>query len=310
MQFFRRYFAWGLIILSVIGMLFSVYALVQIWRFRAPVSSNLYDGLVFAEKIVDTTSTSLDVIDSSLTNAGTSLTILEESTTLMTQSMEDTSVLLDSFSELFEGEFKDTMEKTRISVVSAQSSALVIDNLLYGLSNVPLLGIRYNPPKPLNVALKDIGVSLEYLPKSMDKIAGNLTESNENLRSLQSEIGTISTSLKRFQKDLTAAQSVVGDYQSIMLEIKNSLSNAQQKMPVWSIWAAIYLSFAVISIGVAQFGAMLQGFDMLQKQRYLSSVQKEALIEEKLDNETTSDDVVETPENVEESIQQNEEITD
>jgi hypothetical protein len=276
MKFFQRFFGFSLIVLSVIGLLFSIFALVQTWRYRLPVANQVYDSLLFAEKVVNTSSSGLVVIDSSLTNVKTSLVSLQDSTRLMAQSMEDTSNLIGSFSNFFKGDIKDTLESTKISVVAAQSSALVIDNLLFGLSRIPFLGINYDPPKPLNMALKEIGETLTDMPTSMDVISGNLTDSNSNLRSLKDGIDEIATGLEDFLTDLTTAQNVIGDYQQNLTEMKSSLDNAQEKIFIWSVWIAIFLTILIISIGVVQVGAIFQGLDMINYQKNL-----EKLIERK-----------------------------
>ncbi len=195
MNFPRKIFGISLIVLAVLGLLVSAFALVQVWTLRLPVANQIYDGLLVAEKIANTTSSGLDVIDDSLTNVKKSITTLEESTLAMAQSMRDTSKLIDSFSDLFKGDLKKTLENTKISLVAAQSSALIIDNLLYGLSRIPLLGIEYAPPKPLNKALKEIGETLTDMPDSMEEISGSLSESNTSLLSLKNGIDEIAVSL-------------------------------------------------------------------------------------------------------------------
>ena len=277
MNFPRKIFGIGLITLAISGLLISVFALVQVWRLRLPVANQIYDGLMFAEKIVNTTSSGLDVIDTSLTNVKKSITTLEESTLTMAQSIEDTSNLIGSFSELFSGDLKDTLENTKLSVVAAQSSALIIDNLLYGLSRIPILGIDYAPPKPLNKALKEIGETLTDMPDSMEDISVSLSDSNDNLLSLKTGINEIATSFAGFQADLTAAQTVVNDYQTNMREIKSSLDNAQEKIFNWSIWIAVILTILIIAIGVAQVAAIMQGYEMMHYQESL-----EKLIEKKI----------------------------
>ncbi len=277
MNFPRKIFGIGLIVLAVLGLLVSAFALVQVWTLRLPVANQIYDGLLVAEKIANTTSSGLDVIDDSLTNVKKSITTLEESTLAMAQSMRDTSKLIDSFSDLFKGDLKKTLENTKISLVAAQSSALIIDNLLYGLSRIPLLGIEYAPPKPLNKALKEIGETLTDMPDSMEEISGSLSESNTSLLSLKNGIDEIAVSLAGFQSDLTAAQSVVDDYQANMHEIKTSIANAQEKIFNWSIWFAIILTITILVIAVAQVAAILQGYEMM---RYPHSL--EILIEKKI----------------------------
>ncbi|HSM24057.1 MAG TPA: hypothetical protein VK856_04275 [Anaerolineaceae bacterium] len=277
MNFSRKVFGSILIGLSIIGLLISVFALVQVWRFRLPVATQIYDSLIFTEKVVETSISGLNVVDSSLTNIRTSLNSLEESTLLMAQSMEDTSNLISNFTVFFRTDLKQTLENTKLSVVAAQSSALIIDNLLYGMSRIPFLGIAYEPPKPLNEALKEIGETLNDMPESMDEISVNLTDNNKNLRSLKDGIDEISLSMASFQTDLLNAQNVINDYLTDLTAIKASVLNAQQKIFNWSIWAAILLSILIILIGVTQVAAITQGYEMFHYQRNL-----EGLIESKI----------------------------
>lgn len=269
MNFPRKVFGVMLIIFSILGLLVSIFAVVQVWQLRIPVATRIYDGLVFSEKVVNTSISGLTVVDSSLTNIRTSLTSLEDSTLLMAQSMEDTSNLIGSFSSLFKTDIKDTLENTKLSVVAAQSSALIIDNLLYGLSRLPLLNIVYEPPKPLNEALKEIGDTLTDMPESMDEISGNLTDSNKNLLSLKDGIDEISMSFADFQRDLSNAQGVIGDYLTDLTTIQGSLLNAQEKIFNWSIWAAILLTVLIVLIGITQVASVMQGWDMMHYEQNL-----------------------------------------
>jgi hypothetical protein len=279
MNFPRKVFGVMLIIFSILGLLVSIFAVVQVWQLRIPVATRIYDGLVFSEKVVNTSISGLTVVDSSLTNIRTSLTSLEDSTLLMAQSMEDTSNLIGSFSNLFKTDIKDTLENTKLSLVAAQSSALIIDNLLYGLSRIPLLNIVYEPPKPLNEALKEIGDTLTDMPESMDDISGNLTDSNKNLLSLKDGIDEISMSFADFQRDLSNAQGVIDDYLTDLTTIQDSLLNAQAKIFNWSVWVAILLTVLIVLIGITQVAAVMQGWDMMHYEQKLDRLIEDKIIE-------------------------------
>ncbi len=277
MNFPRKVFGIVLIIFTVIGLLFSIFGIVQVWRLRLPVANKAYESLVFSESVVNTSISGLEVVDSSLTNIRKSMDSLENSTQLIAQSMEDTSKMINSFSNLFKGDLKDTLENTNISLVAAQSSALIIDNLLYGLSKIPLLGIYYEPPKPLNEALKEIGDTIKDMPQSMDDISTNLTDSNDNLLSLRNGIDDISQSFENFQTDLSNAQDVITDYLTNLNEIQANLQRAQEKIFTWSIWAAVVFTILILLIIITQVAAILQGYEMMHYQRNL-----ERLIERKI----------------------------
>jgi len=80
---------------------------------------------------------------------------------------------------------------------------------------------------------------------------------------------------------------VIGDYQQNLTEIKSSLDNAQEKIFIWSVWIAIILSILIISIGVAQVGAIFQGFDMINYQKNLEKLIEKKFLELESSKERT-----------------------
>ena len=279
MNFPRKVFGVILIIFSVLGLLVSIFAVVQVWKLRIPVATRINETVIFSQKVVNTSISGLTVVDSSLTNIRTSLNSLEDSTMLMAQSMEDTSNLIGSFSSLFKTDIKDTLENTKLSVVAAQSSALIIDNLLYGLSRIPLLNMVYDPPKPLNEALKEIGETLNDMPESMDDISTSLTDSNENLLSLKGGIDEIGESFDSFQSDLSDAQGVIGDYLSDLEKIQAALTTTQENIYNYSLWAAILLTVLIVLIVITQVAAVMQGWDMMHYERNLDRLIEQKIVE-------------------------------
>ena len=279
MNFPRKVFGVILIIFSVLGLLVSIFAVVQVWKLRIPVATRINETVIFSQKVVNTSISGLTVVDSSLTNIRTSLNSLEDSTMLMAQSMEDTSNLIGSFSSLFKTDIKDTLENTKLSVVAAQSSALIIDNLLYGLSRIPLLNMVYDPPKPLNEALKEIGETLNDMPESMDDISTSLTDSNENLLSLKGGIDEIGESFDSFQSDLSDAQGVIGDYLSDLEKIQEALTTTQENIYNYSLWAAILLTVLIVLIVITQVAAVMQGWDMMHYEQKLDRLIEQKIME-------------------------------
>ncbi|PKO12444.1 MAG: hypothetical protein CVU39_23910 [Chloroflexi bacterium HGW-Chloroflexi-10] len=262
MKFIRRFSTIPLILFAIIGMLFSIYAIVQVWRLRLPVIVQVNTFLVFSETVVSTAGDGFAIVDTALENADASLGKLEESITVMAKSVEDTSNLATNFASLFSGEFTDTIRNTRISVTAAQSSAKIIDNLLYAFSQIPIIGLPYNPPKPLNIALEEVATNLNGIPESLDKVSNSLESSSSNLNTLETQVSEIASGLEDIQKNLNDARIVLQDTQSDLLEIESSLQNAQRKLNSWVTWTAVILTFLLVSLLVSQFGTLLQGVEI------------------------------------------------
>ncbi len=267
MTFFRKFTALFVIGISIIGIIFSLFCLVQVWRLRQPVTNGITAMLNLGDGILTTTEDGLVIVDSVLVTADSSLDKLQDTTATIAQSIEDTGKLANTFASLFQNDLKDTLLNTRLSVIAARSSAKVIDTLLYGLSNIPLLGIEYKPRVPLNTALEDIATSMEDLPGSLENISTNLDTSSGNLVTLKDQVSSISTSLEEIQISLVSARVVVSDTQGKIDELQSVSARLRKNLNVIMWTATILMSIFLLSIAMAQIGAAAPALDVLRGKR-------------------------------------------
>lgn len=267
MKFFRRFTALFVIGISILGILFSLFCLVQVWRLRVPVTNGITHALNLTDGILSTSEEGLEIVDSVLITADGSLSKLKDTTETIAQSIEDTGRLADTFAGLFQTDLKDTLLNTRLSVIAARSSAKVIDTLLYGLSQIPLLNIQYNPQLPLNTALEDIASSMDSLPGSLDEISTNLDTSSGNLVTLKTQVSSISTSLDEIQVSLGSARTVISDSQDKVDELQTMSARIRKNLNAIMWTGTILLSIFLLSIAMAQIGAMSPAWDVLRGRR-------------------------------------------
>ena len=138
---------------TALGLLLSLFFLIQIWRFRPPVTDFLQSGINQTSNILQTTGEGLDVIDQVIANVYSTTLYLDDTTNAIAQTVQSTSLFIDLVGAFTGDDLIDTITNTQTALQSAQASAVVIDNILTALSNVPLIGIKYNPSRPLNAAL-------------------------------------------------------------------------------------------------------------------------------------------------------------
>jgi methyl-accepting chemotaxis protein len=264
MKFLRRIGALFIIFLATVGLLFSLFGIVKIWQWRMPLTQNLTKVLNVTDGLLITAGDGLTVVDNVLDNATSSLATLDRTTTAIVKSMEDTTNLAKSFSTFFKTDMITTIKNTQLSVIAAQSSARVIDNLLYGLSNIPFLGINYKPPVPLNKSLSGVATSMNDLPDSFEEISTNLDSSGENLFTLQTQIALISESLNDIQENLGEARAVVQEYNKNIRNMQEWSQKIRAKLTSGILILTIIMTLFLISIAVAQLGALTMAFDTLK----------------------------------------------
>jgi len=264
MRFLRRFSAIFIILLSIIGIIFSLFSLYMVWRMREPVQNGVTSILNLTDGLLSTADDGLTVVDKTLKTASTSLAKLETTTGTIAQSIEDTGKLASNFAGLFKNDLTDTILNTRLSVIAAKSSAKVIDTLLYGLSNIPFLGIVYEPPVPLNTALNDIAGSMDGLPDSLDEISTNLDSSQNSLTTLKDQVDGMTVSLNEIQTSLTEARSVVSDSQKKVDELQTWATRFRKNLPLIMWSGTIFLTLLLLSLAMAQLGSLAQAYEVLR----------------------------------------------
>ncbi|OJX38811.1 MAG: hypothetical protein BGO78_11340 [Chloroflexi bacterium 44-23] len=267
MSFFRKFTALFVIGISILGILFSLFCLVQVWRLRVPVTNGFIHVLNLSDGILATSEDGLEIVDNVLVTADSSLTKLKDTTDTIAKSIEDTGRLADTFAGLFHTDLKDTLLNTRLSVIAARSSAKVIDSLLYGLSQIPYSPFQYNPKVPLNLALEDIADSMEALPASLENISTNLDNSSSNLVTLKDQVSSISSSLDEIQISLVSARVVISNSQDKIDELQSMSARLRKNLNVIMWTASILLSIFLLSIAMAQIGAASPALDVLRGKR-------------------------------------------
>ena len=241
-----------------------MFGIVKIWQWRVPVTNGLTRILDVSDDLLSTAEDGLTVVDNILDNAGTSLTTLENTTDAIVKSMEDTTKLAENFSAFFKNDLISTIKNTQISIIAAKSSAKVIDTLLYGLSNIPFLGIEYKPPEPLNESLSGVANSMDGLPSSFKEISTNLDTSSENITSLQGQVGLISSSLSDIRRNLNDARSVVQDYQTKIDDMQSWSQKIRARLKATILILTIVMTLFLVALAVAQLGAISMSLETIQ----------------------------------------------
>jgi hypothetical protein len=256
-----------LVSVSIIGLLISLFLLVEVWHQRKPVLANLQSSLTILSSTLQTTDEGLSIIELAVNNAYTSTVSLDDATLSLAQSIHDVSLLADSAATLVGEDLITTITNTQTALASAQASAEVIDNLLNTLASIPLIGIDYNPPVPLNVALGQVSDSLDPLPASLKKIQTDLITSQGDLQDLEEQVIVLNQKLTSITQNLILAQAVIDNYQTEVAQLKTWVQTGQDSLPKWIMSLSWLLTIIIVWLAATQIGTLLQGIDLLAQKR-------------------------------------------
>lgn len=269
-----------MIIAAIVSLLVSVAFLVGVWRLRQPVTAGIVKNLDLLFVTTVTIDDSLLLIENTVATLIEASATISQSSNAISEAINGTSVMADSFANLLGENLPTTILNTQTAITSAQSSAVVIDNVLTGLASIPLLGFDYNPPIPLNQALGNISDTLSSIPPNLEQIETGLKSTSSNLLQLQGDLELINLNLQNIQLTMTEAQEVIDDYQQELGGLKERLENSKAAAHNWVLGAAWLLTSVIAWLSISQFGLLLQGFDILLNTEKQSAILPPIMVEQ------------------------------
>jgi ABC-type transporter Mla subunit MlaD len=252
-----------MVCVSALGILLSIFILIQLWRYRQPVADKLQSTLDQTTNILQTTDEGLGVIDQVIKNVYTSTIYLDLATTAFSQTVQSTNQFMDSASTFVGEDLIATITNTQTALDSSQASALVIDNILSSISKIPFIGITYNPAQPLNIALGKVSTSLDPIQGSLRNFKTNLETTQANMRMFNDQISILEKNILTINQNLAQAQKTIVNYRSQVNSLKSWVESAKTTLPSWITIIAWILTIIIFWLIVIQISILLQGITHL-----------------------------------------------
>ena len=253
-----------MVCVTSLGILLSLFFLVLTWRVRQPVTEKLQNALTQTSSILQTTIVGLDVIDQVVTNVYSTTLYLNDATAALSQTIANTGQFIDSAGSFVGEDLNNTITNTQRTLESAQSSALVIDNILTTLSSVPLIGINYNPSEPLSSALGKVSASLDPLQESLKSFQDNLTATRTNMQIFTDQLKLMGQNITNLNQNLAASQKVIDNYRDQVTSMKSWVDNAVTSLPTWVTTVCVVISFFILLLVMVQAAILLQAIYLLK----------------------------------------------
>jgi hypothetical protein len=258
----------ALIMAGIGGILFCLVGLLVVARVRPQIEATVLEQLERVDQALATTAEGLAVIDASLNEATAIVDSVAVTMAGVGQTVEDTVPMIDSTADFMGKDLTRTLESAQETLLAAATSAQLIDDLLWAITAIPLIGTdRYNPEMPLHEGLAEIANSLDGIPTALRTVEEGLTTASSNLTGLGDDFSTMADSVTAITATVEDAQSVVRDYQLIVTDVRGLSSTVSDGLPRWLGWAQWGLSLALIWLGIAQIGLLTQGWELIGRSR-------------------------------------------
>jgi hypothetical protein len=254
-----------LIIGAVAGTLLSLTGLVELWRVKPVVAKSVVANLALVDQTLSTTQQALTIVGQVVQTTTVNVVALQATSTAVAQAIQDANPGLDSVISLTGKDLPATVTATQTSLASAQSSALVIDNVLAALTSIPFSPVgAYTPAVPLHTSLGQVSASLDTLKPALETINTSLVKDKTDINMVEAQLTQIADTTQGMSVSLTDAQTVIDQYIAVTTQLKANIETAQRDAPAWITAITSITSLALGWLVIAQLGLGMQGFDLVR----------------------------------------------
>jgi methyl-accepting chemotaxis protein len=260
-----RLLGYTLILAAILGLAVSAWSLTKIWRVKGPFAESAQADLTLLQATLSATKDGLATASETLITTQESVASLVSTLDSVADSIEDTTPVIESLSRLIDADLPATILSTRRSIVSAQTSARLIDDILGSLTSIPLLGLsRYSPQVPLNVALGQVATSLAEIPGSLYEMEAGMEATRRNVVLIEIQIRDISYQVNLLNSSLEEASMVISSYETVLDELVARTAYIQTNLAKWVNSTVTFLTIILIWLAIAQLGLFAQGLDLIR----------------------------------------------
>jgi len=247
-------------LIAIIGIFFSLFGIATTWYMKPRIQNSVYMLIDSIDQIMINTDAGLLVLDSALEGAADNLDIISATLENLTTTVDSISVSLGSSADLIGGDLRLTIIDTQTALSSAASSAVLIDNTLRIIAVLPLMP-DYRPDVPLSISLEQVSESLETVPESFLNIEQYIRETEEGMQLLKTDATQLATDIRTYEYDLFDARSILTEYDLIIDDIREQLSNFRSYTATFLLLASILSTGGFFLLGIAQITTLQQAAD-------------------------------------------------
>lgn len=264
MKTIRKIMGIILLIAVVLGMGTTVFGFAMLPRIKAQVEAQAGDNLTLILDALGATQETLSLANTSLNQSAEALETLNLTLGDVGQTLEDTDPLIESIVVVMSESMPEMVNATQTSLESAQSSAVVIDNMLYSLDSISFLtGIEYDPDVPLADSIIAISESMDTLEPAFDTIGDNLAVTQANLSLVSDSVDSLADNIADIGGTLADSTEIIEQYDEVLLEVRTDIDTLNNQFPGWINKAAWGVSFFLFWLIVIQIGMLFQALEML-----------------------------------------------
>lgn len=265
--------AWGSLAvgLGLLGVLFSLLAIVLVWWTWPRLAGRGQASLDLAVQVLTLANTSLGHSAATLQAAGDALRVSRQASLDIATLLESTRPLIGTLSILLQEEAADGIRSVQGTLPSMQTTAGVIDDTLRSLNPLnELFGIRpYRPEVPLNEAVGELSEGLTGLPESLELAGKALTLTSRPLAQSSESFRDLAGSLQDMEAELRTLAPLTREYAELSGSLADQTLALQSDLNRWLPAVPWVLTFAFLWLGLSQLALIQMGLHLIHDEPYV-----------------------------------------
>lgn len=253
-----------IILASIAGLVISIGGVFGVWSLERSLLRETQNTLALIDTTLSTTADGIRLASGSIEQAAASLDSVIGTLETTGKSVADSAPLIESLSQVTTESIPQTISSTQTALLSAQSSAKVIDTTLVLLTSIPFLPVQpYANQPPLAESLRLVSESLDPIASSLLAMDESLKQSQANLAAIQVQFAQIVQGLRAIQTNLEQAKGITGQYLDVVTSLQKQVQTTRQRLPGALQNLAWFLTIFLAWLGLTQIGLLMQGLEML-----------------------------------------------
>lgn len=275
----RRLIGVILLVIGLVGIAFSILAANALHDGIDTAVVTLDESLQLASEGLENVIDTLEFTQTAVTDINDLIATIETTANDLSAAIDNTQPMLSSTSAVVTQDVPESLEAFQEALPALEQAASTIDSTLRTLSRFEIdqtilgfrlqydLGIDYNPEIPFDVAITEVGESLDGLPERLREMEPQLEATSEDLTTISADITEAATEIQSINETLTELDPLLVEHIRIATEANDSLRRVRGDLDDQAAAAKEIASILFALLAVMQVPALYLGFELVTGQR-------------------------------------------
>ena len=259
----KRILGAAAVVVAVLGVIFSVYAVIGVWSTADWLRSETPALLGRVETVAVSVHHQGEMAVGLLTTTRDRLDLIQDTVEELSEDVPDGKIA--SILSKLDKDVAKGLEESDDFIRSMQDGLRSVGGALLMVESIPLLGATLSHPAvPDESSLKDLASTLTEISDMLDQVRNILSELRTKKTVDRRQVSRLQAALRQIDNRLGQVQSNIEDFSTAMQTAAAGLSETKRKSPQWIHRAAISVTVFFVCFSFSQICVLSHGWTWLR----------------------------------------------